>query len=268
MPTPWWQWLIGAGLLTAGAVAVPACGAAPFALFDRQTAVSLETSDPSLESVYDGFDPALRAYLRSVPIVTSSRAQTSYSVYRGDGAAFIALSPDFFKTAAESRYWRSTYSKPPYNLQPDEPAFGEEFRRQLLVHELVHIAQAHLKRDAAAFFADVAEWYRDETAGRPAPGGTGTAVNRTKYILWWNVYGQAGVPDDPSDRAWQRMDYCQRYRGLPPGVEEYAYIGDTILCPADARISQARLDEISDAIAEAYRGVISPEVLALRQCRQ
>lgn len=264
------QSVIIAGLLAVGAALGQGCsaGSTPvaFGILEERTPVSLAVADPSLESVYGCFDPALQPYLRSVPIVTSSRAQTSYSVYRRDGAAFVALSVDFFKTAADSRYWRSTYSKPPYDLRPDEPVFDEEFRRELLTHELMHIAQAHLKKDAPAFLADVATWYRDDSAGRPAPAGEGAVeANRTKYILWWNVYGQPGAPANPQDRAWQQMDYCERYQGLPGGVEEFAYIGDTILCPADADARRARLNELPEAIAGAYRGVISPEVLALRR---
>ncbi len=255
--------VIIAGLLAAGMVLAQGC--TTFGLVEQRTRVSLAEADSALESVYDYFDPQLQPYLRSVPIVTTSRAQTSYSVYHSDDAAYIALSTDFFKTAGESRYWQSTYSRPPYDLGPDDPVFSEDFRRELLVHELMHIAQAHLQRDPEVFLARVTVWYRDESAGRPVPESDfAIEANRTKYILWWNLFGQAGAPTNPVDCAWQQMDYCARYRGQTSGVEEFAYIGDTILCPAGPAAREARLNEVSDEIAGAYRGVISPEVLALR----
>ncbi len=228
--------------------------------------VSLNASDSRLLSIYRCFDPSLRPYLEAVPIIYSSSAQTAFSVYRRDDVAFIALSPDFFRTARQSGYWRDIYSKPPYNLQPDQPVFSEEFRLELLSHELMHIAQAHLQLSPSEFFSEVEQWYRDESYGRPTQPALGDEVqgNRSKYMLSWYLYCQAGEPDQSCDCGWRCMDYNERYKHAQPGVEEFAYIGDSLVCPPAVAEKSARLAELSGGVLNAYAGILDPSILALR----
>ena len=239
------------------------------AFLRHQQPLSLQLADPELESVYDLFDPDLQAYLRQVPIVTSRTAQTSYSIYWRNDVAFIVVSDDFFKTAAQSEYWLGVYSMPPYSMKPDQAILGEDFRFEILVHELLHIARAHLKLDPEQFFEQAEKWYRDESFGRPTQQGmlpeASVKPNMTKYLLWWYLYGQPGNPAARSDGGWKCTDYCSRYQRAECGIEEFAYIGQTILGSRDAESRMERLAEMPDSLLSSYAGIINPAILTLRE---
>ncbi len=274
---PWrWHLVVLAVFLSEVLLETSGCGASSFILPGAvkvflvcQRPVSLSALDPTLDSVYSFFDPSLQPYLRRVPIIFSRTAQTTYSFYMGDDLAYVAVSPDFFNTARESEYWANVYSRPPYNMHPDQSIFPEDFRLSLLTHELLHIAQEHLQVDCGEFFAGVEKWYRDDSCGRPVQWrpdlDDGIKPNTTKYRLWWYLYDTPGDPESASDSGWKTMDYCDRYRDFACGIEEFAYIGHTILCPAQAKVRAERLSELSDALIDCYRGIISPDILGLRR---
>jgi hypothetical protein len=234
------------------------------------TPASLRMSGKTLNSVYCFFDPSLRPYLKSIPIISSKAARTAYASVDQpqDKLGFIAVSPDFFSVAQESKYWDDYYSRPPYNMSPDQPVFSEDFRMQLLAHEFLHIAQAHLQIDTDLLFSRVAQWYTDEAYGRPTPGGccidSRIEPNWTKYVLWWNLYGHPGNPDEITDSEWKKMEYCERYARSPRGVEEFAYVGETIMVPAETARRKDRLFDLSSAIYDSYVKIIDPSILALR----
>ena len=212
-----------------------------------------------IDRVCEFFHPDLRPYLKTVRIGTSSAARTAYSHSRDENQPLIVVSPDFFNTAAESVYWRDYYSKPPYSMEAGQPVFSEAFRLQLLTHEMMHIAQAKTRIEPGRFYKQVERWYPDESMGRPVRGG---GANYTKFVLWWNIYGCPGRPDVENDGDWKRMEYCERYAGSEPGVEEFAYVGETLLVPADVANRAARLRDITPDMRQYYAGVVAPDILA------
>lgn len=234
------------------------------------TPVPLDAYEEIVARVCRFFDPALRSYLKSIPIATSNRAQTAYCIvdYPRDNESLIVVSPDFFNTARESKYWRDYYSKPPYDMSPGQPVFSEDFRLHLLAHEMLHIAQTKMQIEIEQFYALVEQWYWNDSFGRPTwcgrIPGEATKSNYTKFVLWWNVYGHPGNPDKEVDNAWQQMVYCERYVQSARGVEEFAYVGATLLVPMDTENRTTRLNEISDGMYNSYSGIIDPAILALR----
>jgi hypothetical protein len=239
-----------------------------YVFLKHQKPISLNVVDQDLDSVYYFFNSTLRPYLRQVPIITSNTAQTAYTFYARSDVAFVAVSPDFLLNAQQSEFWLEYYSQPPYDLKPDQPAFLKEFRIELLTHELLHIAQEYLAVDTRQLFNQVEKWYRDESYGRPTQpeGGFPNRIksNRIKYLLWWNLYGQPGDPRNESDNAWKTMDYCDRYKDVPRGVEEFAYIGAAVLWPTETDARMVRFAELSKDLIESYVGIINPAILALR----
>jgi hypothetical protein len=221
------------------------------------------------EPLYAFFDPSLRPYLRSITIVTSTRAQTGYTLTKtSNHESLIVLNPDFFCAARESIHWTDCYSKPPYNMKPEQPVFDDNFLLQVIAHEMFHVIQAHINTDTEGFSREVELWYRDESSGRPTPGGNdavGTIrSNYTKLVLWWNLYGQPGSPQIETDSEWKKTEYCMRYRHAQQGLEEFAYVGETFLVPTDTASRRNRLSDISDQMYRYYAGVIAPSILELR----
>jgi hypothetical protein len=226
--------------------------------------------DPQvLSDVYGAFDPSVQEYLISVPIVTSSAARTAYSGNdewasgSGESSRFVAVSPDFCSKAGDSAYWADYYSKPPYEMCCDDPVFTKAFQEQLLIHEFLHVVQGQAGLDNEGFFNSVESWYRDDSYGRPL-AAPGSGCNWVKYNLWWNLYGKPGDPAEPADRQWKAMEYCDAYRDSSPGVEEFAYIGDSFLTPEAAGSRRQMLCGLSTPVFSSYQGVVNPDILALR----
>lgn len=229
------------------------------------TPVSLIDSEPPLEAVFDYFDPSLRRYLRSIPIISSRAAQTAVTQTKWltREPVFITVSPDFFRTAKESVFWSDYYSQPPYSMTPDQLVFPEHFRMQLLVHELLHVSMWRKRIEAGAFYRHVAEWYADDAFGRPTPSsGSQVRSNPAKYALWWYLYGRPGDPGNMTDTGWKRMDYCERYRRSPQGIEEFAYLGE-VLAKAPENHEDSQTPVVSENVLRTYAGIIAPEALRL-----
>ncbi len=241
---------------------VSLCSAAYFNLTEMPLTPEQQSElGPILESAYEKFDPAIQPYLKSVPIVIDRRAQTSFisQKFLQNHETCIAFSPDFFRTAGESPYWAEYYSQDPYNMAADQPVFDDDFKLALVVHEMLHLAQIYSQRDPQNFFEDVELWYQDENFGCPE-----TTSNITKYNLWWtlyNLYEETGI--EPLNNC-MNMEYCSRYANSVPGTEEFCYIGSSILLAGDRQSADARLNELTDKIIEAYAGVISPAILTIK----
>ncbi len=248
------------------------CGASVFVatkavqnLVTHHKPIQLKSLDPDLDSVYSYFDPSLQPYLKQVPIVISETARTSYCMYIQTDKAVVVLSPDFFQIAQQSEYWNEVYSKPPYNLQPDQSIFSKDFKFMLLTHELLHIAQAYLGLTPKHFFVKVEKWYRDESYGRPTQPNEGLDnsinSNSIKYQLWWYLYGQPGNPGNQTDNGWGKMNYCDYYRNTDYGIEEFAYIGQAIANTTESGSRTGILSQLSEALANSYAGIINPAIL-------
>ena len=83
------------------------------------------------------FDPALEPFLASVPIVTDPSADTA-KAYPAKG--YIGVSPDWDNTVRQSKY-RAIYEQ--RGMKPEDPVFIHRFKTDLLIHEFLHILQAH-----------------------------------------------------------------------------------------------------------------------------
>jgi hypothetical protein len=233
--------------------------------------ISLEANGPILNQTYEMFDPSLKSHLKSIPILKTRLAQTAFShtsAYLGSMGDFtyVGVSSDWDNKAADSIFWKTDYSKPPYNKKPEDPVFSDSFKLDLLTHEFLHMVEDHLGLDVGKLYQAVKSWYQDELYGRPSVagvhGGKFTGTNRAKYALWHQLYGQPGNLEDATDNVWKAMKYNDRYKNSPPGTDEFAYIGGTILIPSESR--RDRLLEFSDVIIGFYRGIINPKILDLR----
>ncbi len=117
MKLMWWLLATGAVLVMAtialevlpGQVATEAVQV----FLKKKQPISLEDADPKLDSIYSFFEPSLQPFLRQVPVVFSESAKTSYSFYIRDDFTFVAVSPDFFSTARQSKYWTDFSSREP-----------------------------------------------------------------------------------------------------------------------------------------------------------
>ncbi len=252
-----------------GVVAV-VTAAIPRLLETVSNSESVDIRKTELDAVYGFFTPGLRSYLRSIPVMVHHATRTAACYPNGlpGRPPFIAVSPDFFRAAGQSPYWQEYYSKPPYSFGYDQPVFDEEFRINLLAHELLHMAEVHLKLDMARFLDDVEHWYRDEVYGTPTQddgsnSGQGEA-NRIKHILWWYLYGRPGDSVDNTDGDWRRMEYCDYYRHSLRGSEEFAFIGTAILVPTDDDNRRDRLRDLSDDIIDCYGGILDVSTLECR----
>ena len=251
--------------------------------FLKRAAVSIlrERNAGVLKSAFEVFDPSLRSFLTSVPIILDSSANTAKS-YPAKG--YIGVSPDWDNTVLQSPF-RATYEQ--RGMKPEDPVFMQRFKTDLLIHEFLHILQVHQGIDGRLFYEAVARWYVDPRYGRPSPNGLVHAdatkdrrpdtlsINRVKYIVWDELYNYRGLRDVPQDESWKNMQYGERYRSAKKGVEEFAYIGQEILadgsasenyiktgqwCEKDWESKRMRLLEVSPEIIAFFRGVFHPEL--------
>ena len=243
--------------------------------------ISREGNAGVLKSVLEVFDPSLRSFLTSVPIILDSSATTARA-YPAKG--YIGVSPDWDNTVRQSEY-RAIYEQ--RGMKPEDPVFIQRFKTDLLIHEFLHLLQVHQGIDSRSCYEAVARWYRDPRYGRPSPNGRvlpattndnrpdALAINRMKYILWHQLYNYRRLSDVPQDESWKNMQYGERYRSADKGVEEFAYVGEEILasgsssenyiktgqwCDRDWKSKKIRLLEVSPEIIALYRGVFSPEL--------
>ena len=251
-------------------------------LLDRAAvSISRERNAGVLKSAFEVFDPSLRSFLTSVPIILDSSANTAKS-YPAKG--YIGVSPDWDNTVLQSPF-RATYEQ--RGMKPEDPVFMQRFKTDLLIHEFLHILQVHQGIDGRLFYEAVARWYVDPQYGRPSPNGLVHAdatkdrrpdtlsINRVKYIVWDELYNYRGLRDVPQDESWKNMQYGERYRSAKKGVEEFAYIGQEILadgsasenyiktgqwCEKDWESKKMRLLEVSPEVIAFFRGVFNPQL--------
>ncbi len=243
--------------------------------------ISREQNAGVLKSVFEVFDPSLRPFLTSVPIVLDPSADTA-KAYPAKGC--IGVSPDWDNTVLQSPY-RAIYEQ--RGMKPDDPVFLPPFKTDLLIHEFLHMLQVRQGIDGRLCYEAVARWYTDPRYGIPSPSGTvraGTtqggrpdtlAINRMKYIVWHELYNYRGLSDVPQDESWKNMQYQERYRSAEKGVEEFAYIGQEILadgsssenymktgqwCDQDWTSKKMRLLELSPEVIAVFKGVFNPKL--------
>ena len=243
--------------------------------------ISRESNANVLKSVFEVFDPSLRSFLASVPIILDSSANTA-KAYQAKG--YIGVSPDWDNTVGQSPY-RATYEQ--RGMKPEDPVFMQRFKTDLLIHEFLHLLQVHQGIASRSCYEAIARWYLDPRYGIPSPNGIVPAdrakdgrpdalvTNRMKYILWHDLYNYRRVSDVPRDESWKNMQYWERYQSAEKGVEEFAYIGQEILASGsssahyiktgqwsneDWKSKKVRLLEVSPEIIELYRGIFNPEL--------
>ena len=234
--------------------------------------VSVEGNREVLERVWDMFDPRLHKYIRSIPIMKrrgtrTAVAHTKKYLVSDEDFPHIGVSPDWDNKAVDSKYWAKYFSQPRYGKKPDDPVFSDRFKVRLLAHEYMHMIENHLGFDVASFFKLVVSWYPNESSGVPKPNGTHngkhTGGNRQKYVLWWNLYGRRGRPEEPGNTKWKNMKYAGQYSSSTPGVEEFAYIGSQIITAEEDWRKKDRLLEITDELVRSYEGILNPTILKL-----
>ncbi len=243
--------------------------------------ISRERNASVLKSVFEVFDPSLRSFLASVPIILDSSANTA-KAYQAKG--YIGVSPDWDNTVRQSQY-KALYEQ--RGMKPEDPVFMPRFKTDLLIHEFLHLLQVHQGIDSRLCYEAVARWYRDPRYGIPSPNGIvhadtakdgrpdTLATNRMKYILWQALYNYQRLSDVPRDESWKTMQYGERYQSAEKGVEEFAYIGQEILANGsssenyiktgqwsdeDWKSKKMRLLEVSPEIIALYRGIFNPEL--------
>ena len=109
--------------------------------------------------------------------------------------------------------------------------FSSEFRRDLLVHEYLHILQAESGLDLGRFYQQVQEWYHNRAYGASVPSG-----NYIKYILSFELYGGK-----------------DKYPDSEIGEEAFAYIG--------TQIARGRGFELPAHILNYYDGLLAGQLL-------
>jgi hypothetical protein len=243
--------------------------------------ISRERNASVLKSVLEVFDPLLRSFLTSVPVVLDSSADTA-KAYPTKG--YIGVSPDWDNTVLQSQY-RAIYEQ--RGMKPEDPVFMHRFKTDLLIHAFLHILRVHQGIDGLLCYEAVARWYTDPRYGIPSPSGMvyadttknrrpdTLAINRMKYIVWHELYNYRRLSDVPQDESWRNMQYGERYRLAVKGVEEFAYIGQEILssgsssenyiktgqwCDKDWENKKMRLLEVSPEVIAGFRGVFNPEL--------
>jgi hypothetical protein len=227
----------------------------------NRVSISQERNASVLKSVFEVFDPSLRSFLTSVPIVLDSSADTA-KAYPAKG--YIGVSPDWDNTVHQSRY-RAIYEQ--RGMKPEDPVFMHRFKTDLLIHEFLHILQAHQRIDSHLCYEAVVRWYRDPRYGIPSPTGM--------VDVWHELYNYLKSSDVPQDESWKNMQYGERYRLAEKGVEEFAYIGQDILssgsssenyiktgqwCDKDWKSKKMRLLEVSPEVIAVFKGVFNPEL--------
>ena len=262
---------------------------APFSFFlpgpspdNERAAISPKGNAGVLKNVFDVFDPSLRSFLSSVPIVFDPSATTA-KAYRRKG--YIGVSPDWDNHVRQSKY-SEIYEK--RGMRPEDPVFSDRFKTDLLIHEFLHILQVHREIDGSMFYEAVARWYPNPRYGIPSPNGMAGSdrtkdgrphtlkTNRVKYVLWHELYNNQRLREVPHDESWKDMRYSRRYRSSQKGVEEFAYIGQEILsagsssehyiktgqwCDEDWKSKKMRLSEISPEVREFFRGIFNPKLI-------
>jgi len=243
--------------------------------------ISRERNASVLKSAFEVFDPSLRSFLTSVPIILDPSANTA-KAYPAKG--YIGVSPDWDNTVLQSRY-RAIYEQ--RGMKPEDPVFMHRFKTDLLIHEFLHILQVHQGIDSRSCYEAVARWYKDPRYGMPSPNGMvnadttedgrphSLAINRMKYIIWHQLYNYRRLNDVPQDESWKNMHYGERYRSAKKGVEEFAYIGEEILssgsgsenyiktgqwCDKDWKSKKTRMLEVSPEVIALFKGVFNPEL--------
>jgi hypothetical protein len=243
--------------------------------------ISRERNASVLKNVFEVFDPSLRYFLTSVPIILDSSANTA-KAYPAKG--YIGVSPDWDNTVLQSEH-REIYEQ--RGMKPEDPVFMYRFKTDLLIHEFLHILQVHQGIDSRSCYEAVARWYMDPRYGMPSPNGMvyadttkderpdTLAINRIKYIVWHQLYNYRRLSDVPQDESWKNMQYGERYRSAEKGVEEFAYIGEEILSSGsgsedyikteqwsdkDWKSKKMRLLEVSPEVIALFRGVFNPEL--------
>jgi hypothetical protein len=244
--------------------------------------ISRERNAAVLKSALEVFDPSLKSFLTSVPIILDSSVKTARS-YSAKG--YIGVSPDWDNTVLQSPF-REIYEH--RGMKPEDPVFIPRFKTNLLIHEFLHILQVHQGIESRSLYEAVARWYVDPRYGIPSPNGVvraGTtkggradtlACNRIKYAVWHQLYNYRRLRDVPLDGSWKNMHYVERYQSAERGVEEFAYIGEEILASGSAsenyiktgqwrdtdwKEKKMRLLEVSPEVIALYRGVFTPDVL-------
>jgi hypothetical protein len=251
-------------------------------LLDRWAVpISRERNASVLKNVLEVFNPSLRSFLTSVPIILDSSVNTARA-YPAKG--YIAVSPDWDNTVLQSKY-RAIYEQ--RGMKPEDPIFVHRFKTNLLIHEYLHILQVHQGVDRQSCAESIARWYMDPRYGIPAPNTLVNAdatndkepksfsTNRMKYILWHQLYDYQRLNDVPQDESWKNMRYVERYRSAKNGVEEFAYIGEGILSSGsdsenyiktshwsdnDWKEKKMKLLEVSPEIIALYRGLFNPKL--------
>jgi hypothetical protein len=243
--------------------------------------ISRERNAGALKSALEVFDPSLRPFLTSVPIILDSSANTAKS-YPAKG--YIGVSPDWDNTVLQSPF-REIYKQ--RGMKPEDPVFIQRFKTNLLIHEFLHILQVHQRIDSRSCYEAVRRWYLDPRYGIPSADGVvradtmkdrrpdTLASNRIKYVLWHQLYNYRELSDVPQDGSWENMQYVERYQSAERGVEEFAYIGEEILasgtgsenyiktgqwCDQDWKDKKMRLLEVSPEVIALYRGIFNPDV--------
>jgi hypothetical protein len=243
--------------------------------------ISRERNASVLENVFEVFDPSLRPFLTSVPIILDSSANTA-KAYPAKG--YIGVSPDWDNTVLQSEHGAIYEQR---GMKPEDPVFIYRFKTSLLIHEYLHILQVHRGIDSRSFYEAFARWYTDPRYGAPNPNGMVNADkskdgrphtlagNRIKYILWYQLYNSQSLSDVLLDEGWKNMQYVGRYRSAEKGVEEFAYIGEEILASGsgsedyiktrrwsdeDWQNKRMMLQELSPEVIALYRGVFNPKL--------
>ena len=234
--------------------------------------ISRESNADVLKNVLEVFDPALRPFLMSVPIIFDSSANTAKS-YPAKG--YIAVSPDWDNTVLQSDR-RAIYEQ--RGMRPEDPVFAQRFKTDLLIHEFLHVLQVHQGIDHRLCYTAIERWYKDPQYGIPSPNGKAAqlAFNRIKYVVWYQLYNYRKLSEVPHDGSWKNMRYVERYRWAKRGVEEFAYVGEAILSTGSASRSfdntgfwsdkdwknkRLRLLEVSPEVVALYRGIFNPELM-------
>jgi hypothetical protein len=244
--------------------------------------ISRERNATVLKSALEVFDPSLRSFLTSVPIILDSSVKSARS-YSAKG--YIGVNPDWDNTVLQSPS-RVIYEQ--RGMKPEDPVFVQRFKTNLLIHEFLHILQVHQGIENRSIYEAVERWYVDPRYGIPSPNGVvragmtkdrradTLAYNRIKYAVWHQLYNYRRLRDVPLDGSWKNMQYVERYRSAKRGVEEFAYIGEEILASGSAtenyiktgqwrdkdwKQKKMRLLEVSPEVIALFRGVFNPEVL-------
>lgn len=220
-------------------------------------AIDSETNRDVLEAVWHRFHPALLSYLQDIPIrkdehTRTALAHTSQYVHFSYDFAYIAVSVDWDSTAKESRHWETLRAR---GSDPDTPVFSDIFKRELLIHEYLHMIQVDEQLDLLTFIESFEQWYGDTSFGTPEPQS-----NRLKYLLWWNLFRKEG--ETTPGPHWQEMEYQGQYAKSSRGVEEFAYIGSNLLLSDLKQDRRARLQELSPDLLATYANILNPEFLA------